>query len=65
MPFGIRIEVMPKYKIDGSVLEYAVNTAIKRYPYFAVKIEKCGGELITVKNDLPIEEIIFSQRRKP
>ena len=55
MPFGIRVEVMLKYKIDGSVLEYAVNTAIKRYPYFAVKVEKRGGELITVKNDLPIK----------
>ena len=55
MPFGIRIEVELKYETDGSMLESAVNTAIKRYPYFAVKILKSGGELITVNNDLPIK----------
>lgn len=55
MPFSIRIEVKLKYEIDGSALEYAVNTAIKRYPYFAVKIIESDGELITEKNELPVK----------
>lgn len=55
MPFGIRVEVALKYEICGEVLERAVNTAIKRYPYFAVKIVKSGEEFITEKNDLPIK----------
>ncbi len=55
MPFGIRIEATLKYKTEKSALQYAVNTAIKRYPYFSVKIVKEGNDLITVPNDLPIK----------
>ncbi len=55
MPFGIRVEITLKNEIDGEILETAVNTAIKRYPYFAVKIVKSGEELVTEKNDLPIK----------
>ena len=55
MPFGIRIEATLKYKTEKSALQYAVNTAIKRYPYFSGKIVKKGNDLITVPNDLPIK----------
>lgn len=55
MPFGIRIEANLKYETDGDILNQAVNTAIKRYPYFAVKIEEKDGDLITVPNELPIK----------
>lgn len=55
MPFGIRIEVTLKYIIDGNILEYAVNTAIKRYPYFSVRTAISDGDLVTVPNDLPIK----------
>ncbi len=54
MPFGIRIEVTLKYEIDGDILADAANTAIKRYPYFSVRIEEKDGDLVTVPNDLPI-----------
>ena len=43
MPFGIRIETNLKYEINGEILEYAVNRAIKRYPYFSVKTEEKDG----------------------
>ncbi len=55
MPFGIRIETNLKYEINGEILEYAVNRAIKRYPYFSVKTEEKDGNLITVPNNLPIK----------
>lgn len=44
----VRVHVRMKDKVDIDVLEKAVNTAIKRYPYFAVKIslDKDGGYLL-------------------
>lgn len=55
MPFGIRINVELEYEIDGGILEYAVNTAIRRYPYFAVRLVKSDGNIVTEKNDLPVK----------
>ena len=55
MPFGIRIEAELKYGIDGKILENAVNTAIRRYPYFALRIVRTDAELVTVHNDLPVK----------
>ena len=57
MPFGIRVEIELKYKINESILCNAVNTAIKRYPYFSVKVEKKDGNYVTVPNSLPIKVI--------
>lgn len=54
MPFGIRIEVTLKYEINPNMLEKAVNTAIKRYPYFAIKLAEKDGNIIAVPNDFPI-----------
>lgn len=54
MPFCIRIEVSLKYDINPNILEKAVNTAIKRYPYFAIKLAEKDGNIITLPNDLPI-----------
>lgn len=55
MPFGIRIEVTLKDVIDGKALDRAVNTAIKRYPYFSVRLVKKDGDVVTEYNDLPIK----------
>lgn len=45
-----------KDDVDGAVLNKAVNTAIKRYPYLAVKLVKNKNEIIhtVVPNDSPI-----------
>ena len=39
---NVRIVVKMKEKIDGELLNSAVNKAIKRYPYFSVEVEKDG-----------------------
>ena len=55
MPFSIRLEYTLKYEIDGKLLDYAVNTAIKRYPYFSIRVEERDGDIVTVFNPLPIK----------
>ncbi|MBQ0097697.1 MAG: hypothetical protein KBS62_02005 [Oscillospiraceae bacterium] len=49
MPFGIRVEVTLKYEINPNILEKAVNTAIKRYPYFAIKLAEKDRNIITLQ----------------
>ncbi|WP_028236415.1 hypothetical protein [Pseudobutyrivibrio sp. MD2005] len=36
--FSVRIKVTMKDEVDINILRHAVNVAIKRYPYFAVKV---------------------------
>ncbi len=55
MPFTIRIEVRLKnMQADGDILARAADLAIRRYPYFSVKVEKRDGELIAVPNPEPL-----------
>ena len=51
----VRIHVRMKDEVDINVLDKAVNTAIKRYPYFAVKVtvDEDGGYVL-VPNDKKI-----------
>ncbi len=44
----VRIHVRMKDEVDRAVLEKAVNTAIKRYPYFAVRVslDEDGGYVL-------------------
>jgi len=51
----VRIHVRMKNEVDIDVLDKAVNTAINRYPYFAVrvKVDEDGGYLL-VPNDKKI-----------
>ena len=51
----VRIHVRMKDEVDIDVLDKAVNTAINRYPYFAVKVkvDEDGGYLL-VPNDKKI-----------
>lgn len=53
-----------KEDIDGEALTKAVNTAIKRYPYFSVKLVKHGDEVIhtVVPNDRPV---VVADRTEP
>ena len=53
MPFTIRIEFRMNDTVDGEILSDAFQTAIRRYPYFSVKVIEENGELLTVHNNLP------------
>ena len=54
MPFTIRIEVELEEKILEKSLRCAVDTAMPRYPYFAVRIVKKDGEYLEEHNDKPV-----------
>ena len=50
--FVVRAKVRMKETVDIDVLRVAANKAIKRYPYFAVKIEiDENGAYVRVPND--------------
>ncbi|MDO4493682.1 MAG: hypothetical protein Q4C53_07355 [Clostridia bacterium] len=51
---NIRFVLELSENIDGEVLSVAVNEAIKRYPYFAVRVAVEDGVYKLVPNDLPI-----------
>ena len=53
MPFTIRIETTFKDEVDPRLLTAAVTKALRRYPYFSIRIVREGGEWLTVPNDLP------------
>ena len=50
---AVRIVVNMKETVDISVLDTAVNVAIKRYPYFAVKVtvDEDGGYVLEPNNE--------------
>ena len=60
--FVVRAKVRMKETVDIEILKTAVNKAIKRYPYFAVKIRiDENGSYVRVHNDkevvlLPVQE---------
>ena len=51
---NIRIALELTEDINGEILRAAVNEAIKRYPYFSVRIKIENGSYILVPNPLPI-----------
>lgn len=53
MNYTIRGEVVLREAVDGDILQRAVNTAMKRFPYFSLRIVRQGEELIAEPNDLP------------
>lgn len=57
MRFTYRIIVNLKDTVDFSAMRKAVDTAIKRYPYFSVKVVKHGNEYDVVPNEKPIPVI--------
>ncbi len=57
--FVVRAKVRMKESVDIAVLRTAANKAIKRYPYFAVKIEVDeSGAYVSVPND---KEVVVLQ----
>lgn len=51
---NIRFALEITEDVNGEILSVAVNEAIKRYPYFSVRIEIENGSYILVPNKLPI-----------
>ena len=53
-PHTFRVTVKMKDMVDGDVLQEACRLTMSRYPYFAMKIEKDGGDIFFADNDLPM-----------
>lgn len=51
---NIRFALEITEDVNGEILDAAVNEAIKRYPYFSVRVEIKDGAYILVPNALPI-----------
>ena len=49
----IRMDVVLTEPVNRHAAEKAVNTAAKRFPYFAVRLARRGADLVMVRNDLP------------
>ena len=53
MNYTIRGEVDLGEAVDGDILQRAFDTAIKRFPYFSVRVVRQGEELVIEDNPLP------------
>lgn len=56
-PNVIHIRMRMQDMIDGTVLRHAVDTTMKRYPYFAVELKKLGGRYAFESNERPVTVI--------
>ncbi|MBQ3904061.1 MAG: hypothetical protein II744_03705, partial [Eubacterium sp.] len=53
--YNIRIKIVMKHRVNGGALEKAAQTAFKRFPYYAKKINILpNGEIELKHNDAPI-----------
>ena len=50
-PVDIRIRIRMRDLIDPEALHHAVETTMKRYPYFCVELQKKDGEYVFAEND--------------
>ena len=63
--YPIRVRVIMKDAVKADVLERAAQSAIKRYPYFAVRVEVDGeGGYVLEPNERPIA-VLATQRKAP
>ena len=53
-PHDLRIRIRMRDLIDPDVLRHAVDTTMKRYPYFCVELQRKDGELIFAQNHRPV-----------
>ena len=53
-PKDIRIRIRMRDLIDPDVLRHAVDTAMQRYPYFSVKLQKKDGQWFFLDNHRPV-----------
>ena len=53
-PKDIRIRIRMRDLIDPDVLRHAVDTAMQRYPYFSVELQKKDGQWFFLDNHRPV-----------
>lgn len=53
-PNEIRIRIRIRDMVDPEILRNAVNTTMKRYPYFCVELQKKDGQYIFAENHRPV-----------
>lgn len=53
-PNTIRIRIRMRDLIDPAALRRAVDTAMERYPYFRVELQKKDGQYVFVENSRPV-----------
>lgn len=53
-PNEIRLRIRMRDLIDPTALRYAVDTAMQRYPYFCVELQKKDGQYVFVDNTRPV-----------
>ena len=63
--FVIRVRIVMKDPVDRTILESAVNTAIKRYPYFAVSVGLDEDGAYTLRPNHERVVVLGKQRRLP
>ena len=63
--FVIRTRTVMKDPADRTILESAVNTAIKRYPYFAVSVGLDEDGAYTLRPNHERVVVLGKQRRLP
>lgn len=53
-PHTFRVTIKTKDMVDGDLLQQAADLTMKRYPYFAVQIERDGEDIYFADNDRPM-----------
>ena len=53
----IRLRVRMRDLIDGDIFKSAVNTTMKRYPYFCVRLKRNGNRYVYEQNGAPVAVI--------
>ena len=53
-PSEIRIQIRMSDPIDPEILRHAVDTTMKRYPYFCVELQKKDGQYVYAENNRPV-----------
>jgi len=53
-PYAIRIRMRMLDTVDYAALKDAVDTTMKRYPYFCVRLREECGELVFEDNPSPV-----------
>ncbi len=54
MPFTIRIEITLRGPVLPDCLQHAVDRAMERYPYFAMRVTAEDGEYLAAENAAPV-----------
>lgn len=61
-PYAIRIRMRMADRVDFAILKDAVNTTMKRYPYFCVRLREDKGEFVFEDNPNPV--VLFDSINK-